>query len=102
MHSDLKEQAAQPPEVNEGGNGLSNKTYSIAMARTPHPDSATSQFFIKSNDNLFLDRARAHDGFGYAVFGDVPDAPTVIGAAIIVAGGLYAFHRERVRSSGAR
>jgi len=78
MDADLKEKATQPPVVNEGGNGLSNKKYSIAMARTPNPDSATSQFFINSNDNLFLDRARSQDGFGYAVFGVVVEGKEVV------------------------
>jgi cyclophilin family peptidyl-prolyl cis-trans isomerase len=71
MDADLKEKGTKAPVVNEGGNGLSNKKYTIAMARTPAPDSATSQFFINSSDNLFLDRKNSQDGFGYAVFGTV-------------------------------
>lgn len=78
MDADLKEKSTQPPVVNEGGNGLSNKKYTIAMARTPNPDSATSQFFINSNDNLFLDRPRSQDGFGYAVFGVVVEGKEIV------------------------
>ena len=78
MDADLKEKPTKPPVVNEGGNGLSNKKYTIAMARTPNPDSATSQFFINSNDNLFLDREKSQDGFGYAVFGTVVEGKDVV------------------------
>lgn len=78
MDANLKEKSTKPPVVNEGGNGLSNKEYTIAMARTPNPDSATSQFFINSKDNLFLDRAQSQDGFGYAVFGKVIEGKDVV------------------------
>jgi cyclophilin family peptidyl-prolyl cis-trans isomerase len=71
MEKDLQEKATRPPVVNEAGNGLSNKEYTIAMARTPDPNSATSQFFINTSNNLFLDRANSQDGFGYTVFGRV-------------------------------
>lgn len=78
MDANLKEKPTKPPVVNEGGNGLSNKEYTIAMARTPNPDSATSQFFINSKDNLFLDRAQSQDGFGYAVFGRVIEGKEIV------------------------
>ncbi len=78
MDANLKEKATKPPVVNEGGNGLSNKEYTIAMARTPDPDSATSQFFINSKDNLFLDRKNSQDGFGYAVFGVVVEGKEIV------------------------
>lgn len=71
LEKDLKEKSTRPPVVNEAGNGLSNKEYTIAMARTMDPNSATSQFFINTNDNLFLDRKNSQDGFGYTVFGRV-------------------------------
>jgi len=54
----------------ESQNGLSNKPYTVAMARTGDPNSATSQFFINVNDNIGLDYP-GQDGFGYAVFGRV-------------------------------
>lgn len=57
---------------NEAGNGVKNKTGTIAMARTNVVDSATAQFFINVKDNDFLDhRNESADGFGYAVFGQV-------------------------------
>ena len=57
---------------NEADNGLKNKKYSIAMARTPNPDSASSQFFINVADNDFLNfTAPTSQGWGYCVFGKV-------------------------------
>jgi cyclophilin family peptidyl-prolyl cis-trans isomerase len=58
------------PIVSESKNGLSNKPYSVAMARTGDPNSATSQFFINVNDNPGLDYP-GQDGVGYTVFGRV-------------------------------
>jgi len=64
--------ATRPAIKNEAGNGLLNKTGTIAMARTFVVDSATDQFFINTRDNAFLDhRNDAPQGFGYAVFGKV-------------------------------
>ena len=64
--------AGSPPIKNEAGNGLENKTGTIAMARTNVVDSATDQFFINCKDNKFLDhRNDSPGGFGYAVFGKV-------------------------------
>jgi peptidyl-prolyl cis-trans isomerase A (cyclophilin A) len=58
------------PIPNESNNGLSNKPYTLAMARTDNPNSATSQFFINVNDNAGLDYP-GQDGVGYTVFGRV-------------------------------
>lgn len=60
---------SKPPIVNESNNGLKNLKYTVAMARTHIPDSATSQFFINHEDNAFLDGQK--DRPGYAVFGRV-------------------------------
>ena len=60
---------SKPPIVNESSNGLKNLKYTVAMARTRIPDSATSQFFINHKDNAFLDGQK--DRPGYAVFGKV-------------------------------
>jgi cyclophilin family peptidyl-prolyl cis-trans isomerase len=69
---DLKEKPTDPPVSNESSNGLSNAVGTIAMARTPEPNSATSQFFINtSTKNQFLDKAHSTDGVGYCVFGKV-------------------------------
>lgn len=71
LDANLKEKDTRPPVVNEGGNGLDNKEYTVAMARTSDPNSATSQFFINTETNSFLDRKNSRDGYGYAVFGRV-------------------------------
>ncbi len=63
---------------NEGGNGLKNEPYTLAMARKPSPDSATSQFFINVANNDFLNRATSQDGHGYAVFGKVISGKEVV------------------------
>jgi cyclophilin family peptidyl-prolyl cis-trans isomerase len=67
----MKQKKAREPIKNESTNGLSNKRGTLAMARTPVPDSASAQFFINLKSNDFLDRAKARDGVGYAVFGKV-------------------------------
>jgi len=65
----MNRKPTRDPIQNEAGNGLSNEAYTIAMARTQAPDSATSQFYINLKDNLFLDRTPQNPG--YAVFGRV-------------------------------
>ncbi len=69
---------ARPPIKNEADNGLKNKRGTLAMARTPQKDSATSQFFINLVDNTFLDN-NPRD-FGYAVFGEVVSGMEVVDA----------------------
>ena len=66
----MKQKATKAPIKNEAQNGLQNVTYSIAMARTGDPHSATAQFFINVNNNGALDYP-GRDGFGYTVFGKV-------------------------------
>lgn len=67
-----KEKPTRAPIPNEASNGLKNDTYTIAMARTGEPHSATSQFFINVNDNAFLNHtAPTPRGWGYTVFGKV-------------------------------
>ncbi len=73
-----KEKKAGDPIKNESANGLSNKKYTIAMARTSEADSATAQFFINVKDNDFLDRANARDKVGYCVFGKVIEGEGVV------------------------
>ena len=77
---DMKQKGTNPPIVNESSNGLSNKKYTIAMARTSIPDSATSQFFINVTDNDFLDKANSRDRVGYCVFGKVTSGTDVVEA----------------------
>ena len=68
--ANMKEKTTRAPIQNEAKNGLKNRAYTIAMARTPDPHSASAQFFINVNDNAFLDYP-GQDGWGYAVFGKV-------------------------------
>jgi cyclophilin family peptidyl-prolyl cis-trans isomerase len=78
MEPGLKEKTTRGKIKNEGGNGLLNERGTLAMARTPDPDSATAQFFINLKHNKHLDRASSDDGFGYAVFGKVIDGLDVV------------------------
>ena len=73
-----KQKATKDSIKNEAGNGLSNLKYTIAMARTDDPNSATAQFFINVKDNSFLNKAQAKDSVGYAVFGRVMDGMDVV------------------------
>ena len=68
---DLTQKQTRAPIPLEARTGLRNDKYTIAMARTGYPHSATSQFFINVADNDFLNADRASDGYGYAVFGQV-------------------------------
>jgi cyclophilin family peptidyl-prolyl cis-trans isomerase len=78
MRPDLKEKMTLPPIRNESSNGLKNERGTLAMARTDKADSATSQFFINVKNNDGLDKAKAPDGVGYAVFGRVIDGMDVV------------------------
>jgi len=71
MKPDLSEKPSRGPIPLESRNGLTNLRGTLAMARTPDPNSATAQFFINLKDNAFLDQANSRDGNGYAVFGKV-------------------------------
>ena len=75
--ADLKGKPTKPPVVSESQNGLKNETYSVAMARTGNPNSATAQFFINVVDNTGLDYP-GQDGFGYTVFGKVVKGHEVV------------------------
>jgi peptidyl-prolyl cis-trans isomerase A (cyclophilin A) len=75
---DMQQKPTKPAIKNESANGLTNDTYTLAMARTSVPDSATSQFFINVKDNGFLNRAQSQDGVGYAVFGKVTEGQDII------------------------
>jgi len=73
----MNQKETDAPIKNEANNGLKNKAYTLAMARTSIPDSATSQFFINVSDNSFLDYP-GQDGAGYCVFGKVTDGKEII------------------------
>ncbi len=78
MNADLSEKPTRAPIPLEARNGLRNQRGTLAMARTPAPDSATAQFFINLSDNAFLDAANSRDGNGYAVFGRVIEGMDVV------------------------
>jgi len=77
MNAEMKEQATGDPLENEADNGLTNDAYTVAMARTMDPHSATAQFFINVADNKFLDHP-GQDGWGYCVFGKVVNGMEVL------------------------
>jgi cyclophilin family peptidyl-prolyl cis-trans isomerase len=77
MSKDMRQKPTNPPIKNESTNGLKNLNYTVAMARTNAPDSATSQFFINVKDNDFLD-FRSDSSPGYAVFGKVVEGKEVV------------------------
>lgn len=77
----LKKKDTRGPIENEADNGLKNNKYTIAMARTGDPHSATAQFFINTADNAFLNHtAKNPQGWGYAVFGRVVEGQDVVDA----------------------
>jgi len=77
----MNQKPTAAPIQNEAKNGLKNKRYTLAMARTSAPHSATAQFFINTVDNGFLDfTAESAQGWGYAVFGRVVEGTDVVDA----------------------
>ncbi|SCK52603.1 peptidyl-prolyl cis-trans isomerase B (cyclophilin B) [Variovorax sp. HW608] len=80
---------------NEANNGLKNDTYTVAMARTSAPHSATAQFFINVADNSFLNHtAPSAQGWGYAVFGKVVEGKDVVDKIKAVKTGRKGFHDD--------
>jgi peptidyl-prolyl cis-trans isomerase B (cyclophilin B) len=76
---DFRQKPTEAPIENEAGNGLKNDRYTVAMARTNDPHSATAQFFINLADNDFLNhRSRDANGWGYCVFGHVVAGTDVV------------------------
>jgi peptidyl-prolyl cis-trans isomerase B (cyclophilin B) len=79
MNAQMQEKPTRAPIKNEADNGLKNEPYTIAMARTNNPDSATAQFFINVANNTFLNHtAKTPRGWGYAVFGKVVKGQDVV------------------------
>jgi peptidyl-prolyl cis-trans isomerase B (cyclophilin B) len=88
MSSGMKQKKTHPAITNEADNGLKNVHYSVAMARTSEPHSATAQFFINTADNDFLNfSAPTQQGWGYAVFGKVISGTEIVDAMEKVATG---------------
>jgi peptidyl-prolyl cis-trans isomerase B (cyclophilin B) len=77
----MKQKPVNAPIQNEAGNGLSNDKYTVAMARTNDPHSATAQFFINIKDNSFLNYTAPNpQGYGYCVFGKVVEGMDIVDA----------------------
>jgi peptidyl-prolyl cis-trans isomerase B (cyclophilin B) len=91
----MHQKPTNAPIKNEANNGLANKSYTIAMARTPNPDSASSQFFINVNDNDFLNfSAPTSQGWGYCVFGKVVEGTDVVDTIRKVKTGNKSGHQD--------
>ena len=95
--SGMEEKETGKPVKNEANNGLSNRKYTVAMARTNEPHSASAQFFINVNDNKFLDfKSETANGWGYCVFANVVEGIEVVDKIKGVATGNYGFVHQDV------
>jgi peptidyl-prolyl cis-trans isomerase B (cyclophilin B) len=93
--ANMEQKETRDPIKNEANNGLSNKNYTVAMARTMDPHSASAQFFINVADNSFLDHTSASaQGWGYAVFGEVVGGKEIVDRIKTVATGRNAMHQD--------
>ena len=91
----MNQRASDAPIQNEAFNGLKNAAYTIAMARTNEPHSASNQFFINAKDNAFLNfSSRTPQGWGYAVFGKVIRGEDVVQAIETVPTGFKKGHQD--------
>ena len=91
----MKQKPCAAPIDNEANNGLHNDIYTVAMARTSDPHSATAQFFINTTDNSFLNHSSpTPQGWGYAVFGKVVAGNDVVDAIRAVKTGRKGFHDD--------
>jgi peptidyl-prolyl cis-trans isomerase B (cyclophilin B) len=95
FESGMTQKTTNAPIKNEADNGLKNELGTIAMARTPDPDSASSQFFINVKDNAFLNySAPTSQGWGYCVFGKVVDGIDVVHQIEKVSTGNRSGHQD--------
>lgn len=93
--ADMTQKATRDQVQNEATNGLKNDAYTIAMARTPNPHSASSQFFINLADNGFLNHtSQTSQGWGYCVFGKVVEGQDVVDKIAKVKTGNNAGHQD--------
>jgi peptidyl-prolyl cis-trans isomerase B (cyclophilin B) len=91
----MKQKPTRAPVKNEADNGLKNVPYTLAMARTSNPHSASAQFFINVGDNDFLNfTAQTPQGWGYCVFGTVVDGRDVVDRIKKVRTGSRAGHQD--------
>ena len=95
FEANMSQKATRGMIENEAANGLKNEAYTVAMARTPNPNSATAQFFINVSNNSFLNHtAPTPQGYGYAVFGKVVDGMDVVDQMKKVRTGSRAGHQD--------
>ncbi len=95
MDKDLNPKPTKDQIRNEADNGLKNEKYTLAMARTPEPHSASSQFFVNIADNEFLNfAAKTPQGWGYAVFGKVVEGMDVVDKIAAVPTDRKGFHED--------
>ena len=91
----MRQKPTQAPIKNEAQNGLKNDRYTVAMARTNDPHSATAQFFINVKDNDFLNHTAPNaQGWGYCVFGKVTEGTDVVDKIKGVKTGSKGFHQD--------
>jgi len=91
----MKQKSTRAPIKNEADNGLKNLAYTVAMARTPSPHSASSQFFINAADNDFLNYSGpSPESWGYCVFGRVIDGKDIVDQIKKVATGTQGMHDD--------
>ena len=91
----MKQKPNRAPVQNEADNGLKNERYTVAMARTQEPHSASAQFFINVADNEFLNhKTKTPDGWGYCVFGRVTEGKDVVDRIKSVTTGKRSFHSD--------
>ena len=95
MEPGMKQKGTRKPVANEATNGVKNKNYTVAMARTSEPHSATAQFFINVADNDFLDyTSPSANGWGYCVFGKVIAGKDVVDKIKAVPTATVGFHQN--------
>ncbi|MBM4284833.1 MAG: peptidyl-prolyl cis-trans isomerase [Deltaproteobacteria bacterium] len=95
MDAQMKEKPTRAPIQNEADNGLTNDAYTIAMARTNEPHSASAQFFINVKNNDFLNhKGKTVQGWGYAVFGKVVQGQEVVDKIKMAPTGNKGFHQN--------
>ncbi len=95
MTEDMTQKPTQSPIENEADNGLTNEAYTLAMARTADPHSATAQFFINVKNNTFLNhKDKSPQGWGYTVFGKVVKGIPVVNKIKAVPTGKKGMHDD--------
>lgn len=95
MEPGMKQKPTRAPVANEATNGVKNRNYTVAMARTSDPHSATAQFFVNVADNDFLDYSSpSANGWGYCVFGRVTGGKDIVDKIKAVPTATSGFHQN--------